>query len=459
MSRSALWRQEGAKKQREEQAEELFQLAVEEGRNNRAKNVLPLWGPDDSFHINSMLLNNIIKSSYFQKCCRDITDWSALVDEIYYQVKHLEPWAIGGNREPSAAFCLLLRLLTLRCTSNQMELLLNHPDSPYIRGIGFLYLRYAGDPGTVFRFIEPYLYDDEPIDVGANASKKNHRGRREPDTIGDFVRKIFSQRDYYGTMLPRLPIQIERDIQVNLLLAEKIQDRAKKHLENRDTMNHFKKIGSKVMALYGDEDNPTTWYEAVVDRVLTRNEETAQNYKIPRFIVTFTEYGNTEKVTLGEMEMLGVPLDAVGASDLRDGYDGGQDRDRYGESRRYNYNHGRKNDNYGRSSGGSRYGGKSDLYEEVRKRERENVTVGRSNAAQRRPTSKKASESSHQSTSSRGFKDPSDGNNTQLGSSRGVERKSPPPAVSNEAGLPKKRSADEIAAIQEKKRKLMAKYG
>jgi pre-mRNA-splicing factor 38B len=122
-----LWRQEGAKKQREEQAEELFLLAVEEGRvsgacpatreanfvistsslsgclllthfelkNNRAKNLLPLWGPDDSFHINPMLLNHIIKSSYFQKCCRDITDWSALVDEIYYQVKHLEPWAIG----------------------------------------------------------------------------------------------------------------------------------------------------------------------------------------------------------------------------------------------------------------------------------------------------------------------------------------------------------------------------
>jgi hypothetical protein len=42
-----------------------------------------------------MLLQNIVKSSYFQKCCRDITDWNLLVDEIYYQVKHLEPWAVG----------------------------------------------------------------------------------------------------------------------------------------------------------------------------------------------------------------------------------------------------------------------------------------------------------------------------------------------------------------------------
>lgn len=32
MSRSALWRQEGVKKERERQADELFQLAVEEGR-------------------------------------------------------------------------------------------------------------------------------------------------------------------------------------------------------------------------------------------------------------------------------------------------------------------------------------------------------------------------------------------------------------------------------------------
>lgn len=35
MSRSALWRQEGNQKERERQADELFQLAVEEGRVSR----------------------------------------------------------------------------------------------------------------------------------------------------------------------------------------------------------------------------------------------------------------------------------------------------------------------------------------------------------------------------------------------------------------------------------------
>jgi len=95
MSRSALWRQEGAKNLREKEAEDLFHMAVEEGRNNPMKGLLPLWGPDDSFHFNPMLLQKIIKSSYFQKCCRDITDWNTLVDEVYYQAKHLEPLAVG----------------------------------------------------------------------------------------------------------------------------------------------------------------------------------------------------------------------------------------------------------------------------------------------------------------------------------------------------------------------------
>ena len=327
-----------------------------------------------------------------------------------------------------------------------MELLLDHPDSPYIRAIGFLYLRYAGDPKTVLRWIEPYLYDDEPISVGANASKKNHRGRREPDTVGDFVRKIFSDRDYYGTMLPRLPTEIERDIQVNLLLAEKIQNRAKKHLANHDTMSHFQKIGSKVMALYGDDENPTTWYEAVVDRVITRNEETSQPYKVPKFIVTFPEYGNTETVTLGEMEMLGAPLDPVGAqNDGRGGDVRSRDRNRSDDRRGYND---RGN------------GGQPDLYDEVRQRERERATGSGSNAAYRRPPSAKAGLApSGRNDYSGDSRSRYHSHRPHLGSSRDAERQAPAAAPAEPAAAPKKRSPEEVAAIQEKKRKLMAKYG
>jgi pre-mRNA-splicing factor 38B len=327
-----------------------------------------------------------------------------------------------------------------------MQLLLDHSDSPYIRGIGFLYLRYAGDPTTVYDWIEPYLYDDEPIDVAANSNKNNNRRlRKEPETIGDFVRKLFSERDFYGTMLPRLPIHIERDIQVKLLLAEKIQNRAKKHLSNSETMKYFQTLGSRVMALYGDEENPTTWYEGVIDRVVTRNEETGQPLKTPKFVVTFPEYGNTEVVTLGEMEMKGVPLDPVGASidhsqDREEkSYKGGgsYDRDRgrgYGGRGRYDDHH--------RSSGRS---GKNDLYDEVLRREQASVTASGHHDKPRKSSTAPVGRNIHQPKSQQ----------QRETYSHSTEERTAPAAAS----APKKRSADDIAAIQEKKRKLMAKYG
>ena len=54
-----------------------------------------------------------------------------------------------------------------------------------------------------------------------------------------------------------------------------------------------------------------TWYEGVVDRVVIRDEGSSWQLATPKFVVTFTEYGNTETVTLGETEMRGAALDSV----------------------------------------------------------------------------------------------------------------------------------------------------
>jgi pre-mRNA-splicing factor 38B len=42
-----------------------------------------------------MLLHNITNSAYFIKSCEKLQDWNSLVDEIYYEVKHMEPWSPG----------------------------------------------------------------------------------------------------------------------------------------------------------------------------------------------------------------------------------------------------------------------------------------------------------------------------------------------------------------------------
>jgi len=99
MSRSALWRQEANVKERERLALDTFHTAIEEGRNCHVKGQIAIWGSDDTFNMNPMLIQNISKSPYFQKCCSKLNDWSSLVDEIYYEVKHVEPWTKGKKQK------------------------------------------------------------------------------------------------------------------------------------------------------------------------------------------------------------------------------------------------------------------------------------------------------------------------------------------------------------------------
>jgi hypothetical protein len=49
----------------------------------------------------------------------------------------------------------------MKLTVKQMHGLLKHTDSPYIRAVGFLYLRYVADAKTLWTWYEPYIKDDE----------------------------------------------------------------------------------------------------------------------------------------------------------------------------------------------------------------------------------------------------------------------------------------------------------
>lgn len=107
-----------------------------------------------------------------------------VIDEIYYQVKHLEPWERGSRKSAgtgmcggvrgvgaggivSSAFCLLYKLYTLKLTRKQVNGLITHSDSPYIRGLGFMYIRFTQPPADLFDWYEEFLEDDEEVDVKA----------------------------------------------------------------------------------------------------------------------------------------------------------------------------------------------------------------------------------------------------------------------------------------------------
>lgn len=412
MSRSALSRQAGNVKGREMRADELFQEACVEGRSRG----VPVWGSDDAFHLHPMLLRNMIQSQYFQKCCENLKNWNAVVDEIYYQVKTLQPFQVSTT--PSTAFCLLLRLMTMRMTPHQLDLTLKHPDSPYIRGIGFLYLRYCCLPDQVFDTIRPFLHDEEELDVGGGSHRGGSGGKgsgsRSLQNVGDFVRFLFSSRDYFGTTLPRYPLPIERELSVRLLQADMVAERARRHFKNQQRMRHFQTVGSTVMALYEDEDNPVQWYRGVIDRVITTAEADGRPLVHPKFVVTFTEYGNTETVLLGELDVL----------------DGDWKHDRF-----------------------NAVTDERALYEEVQRRDRERATAGK-NWARRPPTTK---QSLAQGSTHRWVHDEIPRQMPSRQHEREKSSDAPRPEAAPAQTL--KRSAEQEAAIAAKKRHLMAKYG
>lgn len=69
----------------------------------------------------------------------------------------LAPYVPGSSNVPSTAYCFLYKLFTLKLTRKQLEGMLKSKESPYIRALGFLYVRYTIKPQEMLSFIEPYL--------------------------------------------------------------------------------------------------------------------------------------------------------------------------------------------------------------------------------------------------------------------------------------------------------------
>ena len=88
--------------------------------------------------------------------------------------------------------------------------------------IGLIYLRYALPPKELWKWYEPYLEDDEEINPSADTTVQM--------TIGAFCVKLLTEMQYYGTTLNRIPVPIERKMQVMLLLLDEKKRRRKGNL-------------------------------------------------------------------------------------------------------------------------------------------------------------------------------------------------------------------------------------
>jgi len=165
-----------------------------------------MHGYKATFNIEIVLLQNIQNSEYYNRRIKGQCSFEDTIEEIYATVDHIEPWMSGNARGPSTAFCLLFHLLTLNLRSFQIKILLDHKDSPYIRAIGFLYLRYMCNPIELWDWFEPYFNSYEKFDPSPSGTP----GMKEV-TIGEFARDIVLTHNYFETLLPRFPEPLKRE--------------------------------------------------------------------------------------------------------------------------------------------------------------------------------------------------------------------------------------------------------
>lgn len=253
------------------------------------------WG------VNKLLLDRIKENEYFQSLMH-VHSFQELTDEVQRRVTHVEPWSAGTSRIPSTAWCILVKYFVLRLTVKQVHSLIRRRGSPYVRAMGFLYLRMVTAPKSLWDWMEEFIDDGEEFAPGAN-----------PDitmSMGRFLMKILTDMKFYDTMLPRIPVPIERKIKAYMILAEDEQRRAESNMRILGLL----RPGAVVQAIYKDDENDPAFYEATINELVDPDVEGGK----PKVVVTFNEYGNEECLALGKV-MLPDAVDPLIAEQQEEG--------------------------------------------------------------------------------------------------------------------------------------------
>ena len=211
--------------------------------------VFQTYGDPVACNMNDLLRTNILNTQYYREL-QDLTTCEEIMGQIEYYCKHAEPFTLGTNNVPSTLFCCLYKLLMMKLTEGQIMLLLNS-NNPYVKATGSLYIRFVGRPEELWRRLGRHLLDEEIFAPSADAENKM--------TFGEFIEKLLTDLNYYGTRLPRLPILIEKDIRKKVALVPKKRERAKFNKENYNLFSE----GAECYCLSNKDYN---WYHGTVKK-------------------------------------------------------------------------------------------------------------------------------------------------------------------------------------------------
>jgi hypothetical protein len=121
-----------------------------------------------SFQCSTVLRDHVLKSSNF-KGLLAINNLDALSDEIQSSTDSLDIYQAGSTTSPSPFFCSVFRIHTIEHTDEELQQLLDHPESVLARCAGFLHVRFAVRPENMWDLCEEYLLDE--MDLGSFKGK------------------------------------------------------------------------------------------------------------------------------------------------------------------------------------------------------------------------------------------------------------------------------------------------
>lgn len=206
-----------------------------------------------SGNLNSLLLNNILSCQYFKEIVI-FKNFPELIEEIKNNVTNIEAWAVGISGVPSTFFCCFYRLVLLTINTQQIKQLLNSSNI-YVKISGLLYLRFVAQPKSLWGYLSPFLNDETIFFPGVD--------KKSSLSIAEYVGMLLKEYNHFGTRLPRIPIQIERDIRIKLICFEEAKRRKNENFKNIDKIFTGKKV--KIFSYDTDNENPRCKFGKVIN--------------------------------------------------------------------------------------------------------------------------------------------------------------------------------------------------
>lgn len=196
-------------------------------RNNYSSGRNEDYDQSPTYNMNPLLVRTIRTSPFFRESLSTVRSWDEFLDYVAAMSDDVlasegcMPWlyshkatrvnqsaslrgVASDSGAPSTLFCLVLRGFALMSGLEQMKALIANRDSPVPRVLALLMLRFACPPGELLSWFKRSFADETPI---------TPMGRRgPPSTLGWLARALLRSRSWGGTLLPRLPIAVEKDV-------------------------------------------------------------------------------------------------------------------------------------------------------------------------------------------------------------------------------------------------------